>query len=74
VSPPLLSDAEHTAMDMTGRLARAMKAIIGEEDEIMLADLAEAITHIHALQQMIMSQAAARAYPDRYRLMGRALG
>lgn len=33
-------------------------------------DLNEAIVHIHALQQMIMSQAAGRAYPETLRLLG----
>lgn len=34
------------------------------------ADLAEAVHHIHALQKMIMGQAAARAYPSTFRLLG----
>lgn len=34
------------------------------------ADLNEAVHHIHALQKMIMGQAAARAYPSRLRLLG----
>jgi hypothetical protein len=33
-------------------------------------DLAEAAVHLHALQQMVLAQAAARAYPDLYRLAG----
>ena len=33
-------------------------------------DLREIVTHIHALQYLIMSQAAARAYPQTYRLLG----
>lgn len=34
------------------------------------ADLAEVVVHIHALQHMVMAQAAARAYPTELRLLG----
>lgn len=34
-------------------------------------DINEAMHYIHALQNMVLSQAAARAYPSKYRLMGR---
>lgn len=37
------------------------------------ADLAEAIVHVHALQHFVMAQAAARAYPTEYRLLGNSL-
>lgn len=37
------------------------------------ADLVEAGIHIHALQATVMSQAAARAHPDRLRLLGEAM-
>ena len=33
-------------------------------------DLAEVAFHVHGLQRMILAQAAARAYPERYRLRG----
>lgn len=33
-------------------------------------DLREACAHVHALQHMVMSQAAARAYPELYRELG----
>lgn len=36
-------------------------------------DLAEVAFHVHALQDKVLSQAAARAYPDRYRLLGETL-
>ena len=37
------------------------------------ADLNEAVHHIHALQKMVMGQAAARAYPSTFRLLGGVL-
>lgn len=37
-------------------------------------DLAEAVHHIHALQNVVMAQAAARAYPDEFRLLGSTVG
>lgn len=33
-------------------------------------DLQEVFHHIHALQIAVMAQAAARAYPDEFRLLG----
>lgn len=33
-------------------------------------DLREIIAHIHALQQAVMAQAAARCYPHKFRLLG----
>lgn len=33
-------------------------------------DLMEVVFHVHALQRMIMAQAAARAYPDEFRPLG----
>ena len=37
-------------------------------------DVNEFVDAIHDIQRMIMSQAAARAYPDRYRLLGWSVG
>jgi len=65
----MLTDAEHTAMDLTAQLWNALCAIAGD-GPARAGDLAEMATHIHAIQHAIMAQAAARAHPDRYRLMG----
>ncbi len=70
IASELLTTAEHEALDLTGRLARAIGTVIGGGGAPAAADFREAVAHIHALQQMIMAQAAARAYPDRYRLLG----
>jgi len=37
------------------------------------ADLQEIVHHIHALQHKVLAQAAARAYPNNYRLLGKTL-
>jgi hypothetical protein len=68
--PQPLTDAEHAAMDLLAETARAMGAVIGDGGHQAANDMREVVLHIHALQNMILSQAAARAYPDRYRLLG----
>lgn len=35
-----------------------------------VADLGEAAGHVHALQNMVLANCAARDYPDQYRLLG----
>ncbi len=37
-------------------------------------DVAEVALHIHNLQHFVMAQAAARAYPDLFRLAGETVG
>lgn len=65
---PLTVD-EHRFMDLTADLANLLGGIVGH-DHSRAGDLNEAVAHIHALQAMVLAQAAARAYPDRYRLLG----
>jgi hypothetical protein len=65
----LLTADEHEAIDLTGRLANLMDRIVGE-GQTRTADLNEVVQRIQAIQHMILAQAAARAYPDRYRLLG----
>ena len=64
----LLTETEHEAMDLTAELMRAMRQIMGDAN--IAGDLNEAAAHIHGIQNMILANAAARAYPDRYRLLG----
>jgi hypothetical protein len=65
----LLTAGEHRAMELTvdlyHRLCRIARYGLGRSH-----DLAEVVHHVHALQRVILAQAAARAYPDRYRLLG----
>ena len=64
---------EHEAMDAIGRAHAAICKVIrqGGDEAVENADINEAVLHVHALQQMVLSNAAARTYPDRYRLLGK---
>jgi hypothetical protein len=64
-----LTETEHQVMDLTSQLWSAFCAVTGD-GRTRAEDLHEASLHIHALQNMVLAQAAARAYPDRYRLLG----
>jgi hypothetical protein len=66
----LLTTDEHSAIDLAAQLAGLLQKIIGDGPN-RANDIAEAELYIHGLQNMIMSQAAARAYPDLYRQLGR---
>lgn len=68
----LLTEAEHRAMDLTVELVRTLAEIVGP-DRSRGGDMAELVAAVHAIQQSVMSQAAARAYPERYRLLGEIL-
>jgi hypothetical protein len=69
---PALTDLEHEAMRKSGELAQLLRQIIGDGPHAY-NDWVEASIHIHAIQNMILSQAAARAYPDTFRLLGQQL-
>lgn len=69
----LLTANEHEAMALLGRFAQAWSGIVGD-GATRAQDINEAIAHVHALQNMVLSQAAARAYPGRYRLAGGTCG
>jgi hypothetical protein len=65
----ILTADEHRAMELTAELWDAVAGLAGEGSP-RNSDLAELRQHIHAVQHTILAQAAARAYPDRYRLLG----
>lgn len=65
----LLTDLERHALDLTGELAGLFGEIVGPESS-RDGDLTEIVSAIHILQRYLMSQAAARAYPDQYRALG----
>jgi hypothetical protein len=71
-SVELLTDAERKALKMTGELANLVhrEVITGPQ---AANDWNEFAMRIHAVQHMIMAQAAARAYPDEFRLLGNAI-
>ena len=66
----LLTDAEHRAMAMTADLWNLLVQDVVGRDASREGDLAEIATDIHHIQERILAQAAGRAFPDRYRLMG----
>ncbi|RTL42718.1 MAG: hypothetical protein EKK48_12090 [Candidatus Melainabacteria bacterium] len=63
----MLTDDEHALVKRIGGLASLFEKIFGKEHP---ADLVEACNHIHALQNMVLSNCAARCYPYQYRLLG----
>jgi len=69
VTGQLLTPAEHEfiklTVDLIHRLGRITKYGPGRR-----GDLTEGITHLHALQRMVLAQAAARSFPDLYRPLG----
>lgn len=67
-----LTADEIEAMDLTARLANICVVIVGS-GPTRQGDLNELITHIHNIQHAIMAQAAARAHPDRFRLLGQVI-
>jgi hypothetical protein len=70
----LLTPDEHEAVALAGRLYTLMaKKVIGY-GPTRGADLAELTALIHGVQHIATSQAAARAYPDLYRLQGGLVG
>lgn len=70
--PGLLTDREQQAIVKAGDLWGDLCAIVGD-GPTRDADLNELIVHIHAIQHTIMGQAAARAYPEQFRLLGLTL-
>lgn len=70
VAPPILTPAEHHAIDLAGQLANTLAGSVIGDGPTRHADLVELVNHVHAIQHAVMAQAAARVYPDRYRLLG----
>jgi hypothetical protein len=65
-----LTDAEHEALDLTVQLWNKIVREVVAESDATTQDLREIAFHVHALQRMIMGNAAGRTYPDKYRLLG----
>jgi hypothetical protein len=69
VDNKLLTQLERDTVDMLGQVHMNMCTIVADGPTRM-DDLTESCHHVHVLQRMIMGQAAARAYPDHFRLLG----
>lgn len=72
VDDDLLTDDEHECVRLLGQASALMTRIVAE-GPTRAADIAELYGHVHVLQRTIGSQAAARAFPARYRLLGSTL-
>jgi hypothetical protein len=65
-----LTEPELRALDLTGQLVRVMcQEVIGHGPS-REGDVNEFVAHVHVIQQSIRAQAAARCYPQRFRLLG----
>ncbi len=62
-----LTTREHSLIKMLGDCASEFAQIATGE---LVGDQHEFTDKIHQLQHTVMAQAASRAYPDRYRLLG----
>lgn len=68
-----LTPAELDAIDLTAQLVgKVCQEVIGH-GPTRDHDIAEFVAHVHAIQNAIMAQAAARAHPDMFRLLGETL-
>lgn len=68
----LLTSQEHKVIADAAQLWNDLCDIVGDGDS-RDADLQEFYMSIHAIQRGVMKQAAARAYPDKYRLLGEVI-
>lgn len=67
----LLTTDEREVIELAGELWNRICGVVGTARN-RDRDLAELVPHIHAIQQAVMSNAAARAYPGEFRLLGEA--
>lgn len=65
-----MTEAEHQVMALTAELWNLLAGEVVGQGSSRGGDLRELGGHIHAIQHAVLSQAAARAYPDLYRLLG----
>jgi hypothetical protein len=65
----LLTADEREALALSGQLAKLCRRIVGSGPQAA-DDWSELASRIHAVQHTIMAQAAARAYPFEFRLLG----
>lgn len=66
----LMTVEEHELVNKLGSLMSDFRNITGEE-KTRAADMGEVCDHVHALQNMVLAQAAGRAFG--YRLLGETI-
>lgn len=65
-----LTQDEHKVIELAGEIYNIMVTDIIGFDASRSGDIEELAFHVHAIQRMVGSQAAARAYPSKFRLLG----
>ena len=73
---PLLSPLEQHIVEIVAELSAAIAELAVEDDETLpLAEFDQRLLleHAQVISRYVLAQAAARAYPNRYRLIGRAV-
>lgn len=70
--PELLTPLELEVMDRTAELVNMVSRVMGG-GRARSGDWDEFVFYVHGIQRMILKQAAARAYPGRFRLLGEDL-
>jgi hypothetical protein len=68
-----LTEAETRALDITTDLVAVVCQEVIGRGPTRDNDVREFVDKVHQIQAVIMSQAAGRAHPDRYRLLGETL-
>lgn len=66
----LLTELERDLVARLGTWWVDFGRIVGADPLVRDADLDEAVRFVHGLQRMVLKQAAARAYPTEFRLLG----
>lgn len=69
----VLTPLEKKALDQAAELWNTLTNVVGLGPSRQ-GDLRELQAHIHGIQRAIMCNAAARAYPGQYRLLGNVVG
>jgi hypothetical protein len=69
----LMTDDEHAVVTLLGRAWCLLRDRVIAHGALYDADLLEQTAPIHRVQRAVEAQAAARAFPDRYRLLGETL-
>lgn len=72
-APELLTPAEHEAVRLAGQLYTLIADHVVGHGPTRDDDLVEIRAAVHVIQRGVESQAAARAYPAEFRLLGCAL-
>lgn len=69
----LLTADEKKVINDAGQLWNAIAKLV-PSGPTRDADLKELVVHVHSIQRAVMANAAARAYPDEFRILGGIVG